>query len=97
MSAVAVESGKRKTAAFRRGCDSRLRDAFATLADSTRHHNPWAHDVYRRALERGHDHPRAIRTLGRGWTRIVWRMWQDGLPYDPARHGALTRQIASGG
>jgi len=39
--AVAIESGKRKNAAFRWACNKRLRDAFCTLADSTRHHNPW--------------------------------------------------------
>src|SRR5579884_659392 len=42
--AVAVESGKRKTACFRWACNKRLRDAFCTLADSTRHWHPWAAD-----------------------------------------------------
>jgi hypothetical protein len=41
-SPVAVESGKSKRARFRWACDHRLRDAIATLADSSRHHNPWA-------------------------------------------------------
>ncbi len=91
--AVAIESGKRKAACFRWGCNKRLRDAFHTLADSSRHHNPWAQDLYAQALARGHDHPRALRTLGRAWCRIVWRCWQDGVPYDPARHRALQRHI----
>ncbi|MDP8944230.1 MAG: IS110 family transposase [Actinomycetota bacterium] len=91
MSPVAVESGKRKVASFRRACDKRLRDAVATLADATRHHNPWAKDLYRRAISRGHDHPHAIRVLGRAWVRVIWRMWQDNAPYDPARHGGLRR------
>jgi transposase len=94
MSALAVESGKRKQAAFRWACDKRLRDALATLSDSTRHHNPWAHRLYTDARARGHDHQRAIRTVGRAWTRVLWRMWQDRQPYDPARHTALQRQIA---
>jgi transposase len=38
--AVAIESGKRKAACFRWGCNKRLRQAFHTLADSSRHHNP---------------------------------------------------------
>ncbi len=38
--AVAVESGKHKAASFRWGCNKRLRGAFCTLADSTRH---WHH------------------------------------------------------
>ena len=92
-SAVAIESGKRKAASFRWGCNKRLRSAFCTLADTTRHHNPWAQDLYAAACQRRHDHPRALRTVGRAWCRIVWRCWQDGVPYDPARHGALQRHV----
>ena len=91
--AVAIQSGKRKAASFRWGCNKRLRAAFCTLADSTRHWHPWAQDLYAAARARGHDHPRALRTLGRAWSRIVWRCWQDGVPYDPARHRALQRHI----
>ena len=96
-SPVAVESGKRKAAAFRWGCDKRLRDAVATLADASRKHNPWAREVYRRARARGKDHPHAIRILGRAWIRVIWRMWQDGVPYDPAKHGGLQRLNPVGG
>ena len=91
--AVAIESGKRKTACFRRGCNKRLRSSFSRLADTTRHWHPWAQDLYAAALARGHDHPRALRTVGRAWCRIVWRCRQHGVPYDPARHRALQRHI----
>jgi transposase len=91
--AVAVESGKRKVACFRWACNKRLRDAFCTLADSTRQWHPWAADHYARAVGRGHDHQRATRTLGRAWCRVVWSCWQTRTPYDPARHRALQRQI----
>jgi len=91
--AVAIESGKRKAASFRWACNKRLRQAFCTLADTTRHHNPWAQDLYASAIKRRHDHPRAIRTLGRAWCRIVWRCWQDRVPYDPARHRAFQQHI----
>jgi len=91
MSPVAVESGKRKVAGFRRACDKRLRKAVATLAESTRHHNRWAKDIYRRARARGCDHAHAIRVLGRAWVRVIFRMWREGEPYDPARHGGLRR------
>jgi hypothetical protein len=97
MSPVAVESGKRRVASFRRACDKRLRDAVATLADSTRHWHPWARDVYARARARGQDHPHAIRTLGRAWVRVLWRCWQDGVPYDPTLHGNLRRFQTAGG
>jgi transposase len=91
MCPVSKESGKRKVASFRRACDKRLRDAVASLADATRHRHPWAREVYRRAIARGCDHPHAIRVLGRAWLRVIWHMWQDGLPYDPTKHGNLRR------
>ncbi len=86
MSPVAVESGRKKVACFRRGCDHRLRHATCTLADATRHWHPWAQDKYAAARARGQDHSRAIRTVGRGWTRVLWKCWQDGVPYDPTLH-----------
>lgn len=88
---VAIESGKRKSAAFRWACDKRLRGHFSVLADSSRHHNPWARSVYQSARARGADHPHACRILGRAWSRILWRCWQDGVPYDPTQHRAATR------
>jgi transposase len=92
--AVAIESGKRKAASFRWGCNKRLRAAFCTLADSTRHWHPWAQDRYAAARARGHEHPRALRTVGRAWCRIVWQCWQERTPYDPARHRALQQHIS---
>lgn len=97
MAPVARESGKRKVAAFRWACDKRLREAVACLADSTRHHHPWAREVYSRARSRGLDHPHAIRVLGRAWLRVLWRCWQDGVPYDPTKHGNLCRLQPVGG
>lgn len=97
MSPVARESGKRKVAAFRWACDKRLREAVSCLADSTRHHHPWARSVYARARSRGLDHPHAIRVLGRAWLRVLWRCWLDEVPYDPAKHGNLRRLQPAGG
>ena len=94
MTPVAVESGKRKVACFRHGCDRRLRAAIATLADATRHWHPWAADRYATARARGQDHQRAIRTLGRAWIRVLWRCWQDNIAYDPARHRGMQQHIA---
>jgi transposase len=94
---VAIESGKSKRARFRWACDHRLRDAIATLADTSRHTNPWAADIYNRARGRGCTHPHAIRILGRAWCAVIWRMWHDHTAYDPAQHGGLQRLIASRG
>jgi transposase len=88
---VAVESGKSKRARFRWACDHRLRDAIATMADASRHHNPWAADIYQRARARGASHPHAIRILGRAWCQIIWRLWHDHAAYDPDQHTARQR------
>ena len=48
----------------------------------------------RRCDQRGQDHPRAIRTLGRAWCRVVWRCWQDGVPYDIALHHGAQQHLA---
>lgn len=94
---VAVESGKSKRARFRWACDHRLRNAIGTLADTSRHHNPWAADIYQRARDRGCNHPHAIRILGRAWCGVIWRLWQDQTAYDPAQHTALQQLLAAQG
>lgn len=94
---IAVQSGKKKVACFRWACNKNLRDAVSVLADSSRHHNPWANDIYQRARARGHDHPHAIRILGRAWLRIIWRLWHDHTTYDPTRHRSLNHLTAAGG
>lgn len=84
-------SGKSTVVGFRWACDHRLRQALTQFADNSRHASPWADDVYRRARRRGADHPHAIRILAKAWSRVIWRCWQDGVPYDPTRHGGLNR------
>jgi transposase len=96
-SPVAVESGKSKRARFRWACDHRLRAAIATMADTSRHHNPWAADIYNRARARGCTHQHAIRILGRAWCAVIWRIWQDHDVYDPARHTARQQLHAAKG
>jgi transposase len=92
---VAIESGKSKRARFRWACDHRLRAAICTLADTSRHHNPWAADIYTRARARGCTHQHAIRILGRAWCGVIWRLWHDHDVYDPDRHTARQRLIAA--
>jgi transposase len=90
---VAVESGKLRHAKFRWACNKRLRNALSTLAHTTCRWNPWAADRYANARARGHNHRRALRTLGRAWTRIIWACWQNHTPYDPARHTGLQQHL----
>jgi hypothetical protein len=50
--------------------------------------DPWAADIYRRALVRGCWHNHAVRILARAWLRVIWRCWQDHVAFDPALHRA---------
>jgi transposase len=90
---VAAESGKRKAARFRWACNHRLRNAVQTLAHTIIRWNPWAQDLYARARARGHNHRRALRTLGRSLARIIWKCWKTRTLYDPAKHPALQRHL----
>jgi transposase len=85
---VTRASGKSRGVSFRWACNHRLRQAVTCFADNSRHASPWAAEVYRAARKRGCDHPHAVRILARAWIRVLWRAWQDRVPYDPARHRA---------
>lgn len=87
------QSGKVKAVTFRWSADKELRDALCDFAGDCRRANAWAADLYTRARARGHDHPHAVRILGRAWANIIWRCWQDGVAYDPDRHNALQRVL----
>ena len=89
------QSGKVKIVTFRWAVDKQLRGAVVDFAGDSHHDNPWAADLYRRARARGHDHPHAVRILARAWLHVIWRCWQDGVPYDPAKHHALQRVLAT--
>ena len=85
---VTKESGKHRAVHFRWACNKRFRAAITTFADNSRHASPWAAEIYNDARASGKDHPHAIRVLARAWIRVIWRCWLDGVPYDPATHGA---------
>jgi len=89
------QSGKVKVVTFRWAVDKQLRGAVVDFAGDSHHDNPWAADLYQRARARNHDHPHAVRILARAWLHVIWKCWQDGVPYDPAKHHALQRLLAT--
>ncbi len=87
------QSGQHLAVTFRFACDKKLRDALIDFAEDSRFANPWAAEVYRRAIERHKTHPHAGRILARAWVYVLWRCWQDRVPYDPTRHWAPQRVV----
>jgi transposase len=85
---VTKASGKHRGVQFRWACNKRFRKAMTTFADNSRHASPWAAKVYNDARAAGKDHPHAVRILARAWIRVIWPCWINGVPYDPALHGA---------
>jgi transposase len=85
---VTQQSGKHRSVQFRWACNKRFRAAITTFADNSRHASPWAAKIYHDARASGKDHPHATRILARAWIRVIHRCWLDGIPYDPALHGA---------
>jgi len=85
---VTNQSGKHRSVHFRWASSKRFRKAITTFADNSRHASPWAAKIYNDARASGKDHPHATRILARAWIRVIYRCWLDGVPYDPAAHGA---------
>ena len=75
------QSGKIRSVGFRWSCDKQLRVAVCDFAGDSRQPNPWADDLYRQALARGHDH--AVRILARAWLFVIWHCWQNNTPTTP--------------
>jgi transposase len=86
---VTRRSGKHISVSFRWAVNRQLRDAVCDFAGDSRHASPWAAAIYDNARARGKDHPHAVRILARAWLYVIWRCWQDGTAYDPAKHNAL--------
>lgn len=87
-------SGKHRAVTFRWSADKKLREALCDFAGDSWRGNPWAEQRYRELHASGKRHPHAERILARSWAHIIWRCWQDGVPYDPNRHTALQRLLA---
>ncbi len=82
---VTLASGKVTRVRFRRACNSRLRDTFNWWAYTLKRIDEPSRISYLAALDRGQHSHRALRSVGARWARILWRCWQDGMPFDPTR------------
>jgi transposase len=87
-------SGRHRAVTFRWSSDKRLRDALCDFAGDSWRANAWAEHRYRALRASGKRHPHAERILARSWAHIIWRCWQDRVPYNPALHGSHQRLVA---
>lgn len=91
---VSFQSGKMHRVRLRRACNHWFRAAVHLWADQSRRWCVWAQAYYQQKKAQGMAHAAALRCLGNRWLKILWRMWQDGTPYNEALH--LRNQVAHG-
>ncbi len=100
---VTERSGKKCWVHWRWGAPTFLRQTFVEWAKASRKGSAWANAFYQTQRQSGKSHQAAIRALAFKWIRILFRCWQDRVPYDEARYlqalqekgSPLAQQIAS--
>lgn len=83
---VTKRSGKRlHVVCMRTACKARLRVAVYHWARTSVQHDPATRVYYDALRQRGHAHPRALRSVADRWLRILVAMLKTQTPYDAAR------------
>jgi transposase len=83
---IEFKSGAKNCVAFRRGCRKIYRNALHQFAWVSLRYCGWANAFYRRCRREKQSHGLALRNLATKWLNIIFRMWQQGLPYDNQRY-----------
>jgi transposase len=83
---VTRKSGKQCLVKRRYACPKFLRQTFHEFADSARKYCPWSKARYRMLRDRGMKHNATLRKIARSWIRILFRVWQTGIPFDCDRY-----------
>lgn len=91
---VSFQSGKMHKVHLRRACNRWLRATVHLWADESRQLCAWAQAYYQQKKKHGMSHAAALRCLGQRWLKILWRMWQDGTPYNEGLH--MRNQVGHG-
>ena len=83
---VTVRSGTQCRVHWRWATSTFLRQTFQEFAHHSIQQCQWARAFYQQQRHRGKTHHAAVRSLAFKWIRILWRCWQDHVPYDDARY-----------
>lgn len=78
---VKQASGRSVWIHMRWACPKFLRQTFHELARTSLAFCVWAQCYYQMQLQRGKGRHAAFRALAFKWQRIMWRCWQDRVPY----------------
>ena len=93
---VTERSGKKSWGHWRLQCPTFLRQTFVAWAAESIRHAFWAQVYYQQQRDKGKAHQAAVRALAFKWIRILYRCWQERLPYDESPYlQALHRRGSS--
>ena len=83
---VTRRSGKKHRVTRRYACPKFLRQTFHEFAEQMRKYSTWSKAYYESQRERGKTHHVAVRALAFKWIRILYAVWETGIPYDEERY-----------
>jgi hypothetical protein len=89
---VTVRSGKSKCVHRRFACSQFVKQSFHEFAGQSIRYCAWARAYYDHKRAEGKGHNAAIRALAYRWIPIIYRCWQDHVPYNEAMHLESLRQ-----
>lgn len=83
---ITTQSGKQRFVSSRWACSKFMKQTFHEFAGLTITKSKWAGAYYKLQLSKGKSTQMAKRALAYKWQRIIYRCWQDRVPYDEARY-----------
>ncbi|QEG21965.1 IS110 family transposase [Mariniblastus fucicola] len=83
---LTTQSGKQRFVSARWACTKFLRQTFQEFAGLSIAKSKWAAAYYKFQLDKGKSPQMAKRALAYKWQRIIFRCWQDRVPYDEAKY-----------
>lgn len=78
---VLIRSGKSAWVKRRHACPKFVRQSFHEWAGESIRHSRWARAYYQQQKLRGKKHHTIARSLAFKWQRIIWKCWQQRVPY----------------
>lgn len=91
---LTIQSGKLRFVSSRWACTKFMKQTFHEYAGLSIKTSKWAKAYYQQQKEKGKTAQMAKRALAYKWMRIIFRCWQDRVPYDEQRY--IERLIATG-
>lgn len=83
---VREKSGNQLWTHWRWRAPAFLRQTFVEWAGLTVRYSEWARVYYQNMRKKNKQHAIIIRALAFKWIRILWKCWQQRVPYDEARY-----------